>query len=276
MEIKILCPLWGHEHLDITDFCRKIREAGYDGIDTWIPEDPAIKRKLFDALEDFELLLISHQHQAKGSDFGSFKASFLRYLEWSAEGNPLLINSHTGKDYFSFEQNLELIDIASEFSEKKGIVVAHETHRGRVGYCPSVLMDYFRARPDFLITADLSHWVCVTESFLENFTKPLEEAIARTRHIHARVGFEEGPQVPDPRAPEWQPAVDHFLRWWDRMAESRYNADAPLLTFTTEFGPPPYLPTIPFSNQPVADQFAINCFMKDMLKARYGEKYPQL
>jgi sugar phosphate isomerase/epimerase len=274
MEIKILCPLWGHEHLDITDFCRKIREAGYDGIDTWIPEDADAKRRLFDALQKFELLLVAQQHQAHGDNFGAFKDSFRDYLALSAEGNPLLINSHTGRDYFSFEQNLELIDIAAEFAGKKGIVVTHETHRGRMGFSPAVLKDYFHVRPELVLTTDLSHWVCVTESFLENFSVPLQEAIVRTRHIHARVGFEEGPQVPDPRAPEWKVAVDHFLGWWDRMVESRYKANASLLTFTTEFGPPPYLPTIPFTNQPVADQFGINNYMKDLLRARYGEKYP--
>src|ERR1700737_3869470 len=91
MEIKILCPLWGHEHLYITDFCQKIREAGYDGIDTWIPEDLAGKRRLFDALEKFELLLVSHQHQARGDNFEAFKDSFLHYLALTAEGNPILI-----------------------------------------------------------------------------------------------------------------------------------------------------------------------------------------
>ena len=268
--------MWGHEHLDIVDFCQKIREAGYDGIDTWLPEDPGEKRRLFGALEKFELLLVSHQHQARGERFEDFKDSFRHYLAFSAEGNPMLINSHTGKDYFSFEQNLELIDIATEFSEKRGILVAHETHRGRIGFSPAVLRDYFQARPDFLLTSDLSHWVCVTESFLENFSAPLEEAIVRTRHIHARVGFEEGPQVPDPRAPEWQYAVDHFLGWWDRMVDSRWKAGAPMLAFTAEFGPPPYLPKIPFTNEPVADQFAINNYMKNLLQERYVEKYSHL
>jgi hypothetical protein len=42
-----------------------------------------------------------------------------------------------------------------------------------------------------------------------------------------------------------------------------------VLTITTEFGPPPYLPTIPFKNVPVADQFEINSFMKDLLRDRY-------
>jgi sugar phosphate isomerase/epimerase len=269
MEIKILCPLWGHEHLDIEDFTTRIREAGYDGIDTWIPEEPSARKKLFRCLEQKELFLVSHQHQAHGNHFSDFKDSFRHYLRISAEGGPILINSHTGKDYFSLQQNLELIDIAAEFAAAKNVPVVHETHRGRVGYSPAVMKDYFDARPELLITADLSHWVCVSESFLENFAGVLEEAVVRTRHIHARIGFEEGPQVPDPRAPEWEHAVDQFTGWWDRMVDSRRRAGAPLLAFTTEFGPPPYLPTIPYTNKPVADQFEINCFMKDLLRQRY-------
>lgn len=270
MEIKILAPYWGHEHVNIADFCAKIRESGYDGIDTWLPTDAAERKSLFDALQRHELLLVSHQHQAAGRDFEEFKASFWKWLEFSAEGGPILMNSHTGRDFFSFQQNLELIDIASEFSAKTGITIGHETHRGRLGYSPSVLQEFFDVRPDFCLTADLSHWVCVTESWLENFSGPLEQVIRRARHIHARVGFEEGPQIPDPRAPEWAHAIAHFTGWWDRMVASRFESGAKQLTFTTEFGPPPYLPTIPFENRPVADQFAINCYMKDLLRERYA------
>jgi len=42
-----------------------------------------------------------------------------------------------------------------------------------------------------------------------------------------------------------------------------------VLTITTEFGPPPYLPTIPFKNVPVADQFEISHYMKGLLVQRY-------
>jgi len=269
MEIKILAPLWGHESQDITTFCHRIKEAGYDGIDTWIPDDATVQKKLFDALQKEELLLISHQHQARGADFGAFKQSFREYLQFTAQGSPILMNCHTGKDYFSFQQNLELIDIATEFTARTGLMVAHETHRGRVGFHPAEMQGYFNARPELVITADLSHWVCTTESFLENFQGTVEEAIARTRHIHARVGFEEGPQIPDPRAPEWKHALDHFFGWWDKMVEGRRQAGQRVLTFTTEFGPVPYLPTIPFKNVPVADQFEINLYMKELLTQRY-------
>jgi sugar phosphate isomerase/epimerase len=269
MKIKILSPLWGYEHYDLKEILDKITAAGYDGIDTGMPEDAAQRKCLLRYVERHGLTLVLQQHQANGDSYEAFKASFLHFLELSAQGNPLLINSHTGRDYFSFEQNLQLIDIAQSFSEKTGIPVVHETHRGRFGFSPLVMQEYFNARPALNITADLSHWVCVTESFLEGFSGTLSDAIARTRHVHARVGYEEGPQVPDPRAPEWKYAVDYFLSWWDGIVETRLQNGDSLLTFTTEFGPPPYLQTAPFSNQPVADQFEINCYMKELLCERY-------
>lgn len=270
MKIKILSPLWGHEHLNQRVFLDKVRSAGYDGFDTWLPEDALMKKQLFDYLQKHEMYIVTHQHQASGNTFKEFKSSFLKNLTLCGEPKPVLINSHTGRDYFSLRQNLELADIAQEFSEKSGITVAHETHRGRIGYSPQIAHQVFTANKNFLITADFSHWVCVTESFLENFSEILSEAIERTRHVHARVGYEQGPQVPDPRAPEWKYAVEHFLAWWDKIVDVNAGRNCAILPFTTEFGPPPYLHTIPFTNQPVADQFEINCYIKDMLSRRYA------
>lgn len=261
--------MWGYEHLNRIDFLAKITNAGYDGLDTWLPETFAEKRLLYNYLDQEEMCLVTHQHAAEGSTFKAFRSSFLSNLQKCAEPNPLLINSHTGRDYFSIPQQLELIDIAAEFSAKTGITVVHETHRGRMGYSPQSASELFIQNKEFLLTADFSHWVCVTESMLENFTAVMEEAIRRTRHIHARVGYEQGPQIADPRAPEWQYAVDKFLTWWDQIVQVNEQQNTPVLTITTEFGPPPYMPVVPFSQQPVADQFSINCYMKDLLKQRY-------
>jgi sugar phosphate isomerase/epimerase len=271
MKIKLLCPLWGQEHLGLEKFLDKIKTAGYDGVDTWIPEEPGDKQFLFNYLQQHELYMVSHQHRAEGSTFKKFCASFKKNLQECAEPGPLLINSHTGRDFFSLAQNLELVDIAQEFSAKTGILVAHETHRGRLGYSPQVTGEVFNLRNDFRITADFSHWVCVTESMLENFTAILHEAIKRALHIHARVGFEQGPQVADPRAPEWQYALAKFLGWWDGIVAANEQLGREILTITTEFGPEPYMPKLPFSTQPMADQFSINCYIKDLLTARYHQ-----
>ena len=269
MRIKILSPLWGHEHLKYKVFLDKMREAGYDGYDTWIPDDANDKKLLFEYLQQHEMYIVTHQHQAQGTSFEEFKMSFKNNLYACAEPGPVLINSHTGRDYFTLEQNLQLVDTALEFTAKTGITVAHETHRGRVGYSPQMTAELFAARKDFVITADFSHWICVTESMLENFSPIVDEAILRSRHIHTRVGFEEGPQVPHPNAPEWKYALDKFLSWWDKIIEVNAGNGVELMPMTTEFGPQPYMPSIPFTNTPVADQFAINCFMKDLVHERY-------
>ncbi|GAB1483119.1 hypothetical protein MASR2M78_19350 [Treponema sp.] len=49
-----------------------------------------------------------------------------------------------------------------------------------------------------------SRWCTVAESYLEDQKEAVDAALSRTDHIHARVGFPEGPQVGDPAAPEWE------------------------------------------------------------------------
>lgn len=269
MNIKILSPLWGHEHLMYKTFLDKMRNSGFDGFDTWVPDSAEEKKILFNYLQKHEMYIVTHQHQANGTNFKKFKTFFLKCLTICAEPNPILINSHTGRDFFTLDQNLQLIDIAQEFSEKTGIKVVHETHRGRVGYSPQMIQEIFTLRPQFSITADFSHWVCVTESMLGNFSSIVDEAIKRSKHIHLRVGFEQGPQVTNPAAPEWKYALDHFLSWWDRIVATNSKFMVKILPATTEFGPIPYMQTIPFTNIPVSDQFMINCQMKEMIHLRY-------
>lgn len=266
MDIKVFCPLWGHEHLDIVDFVTKVKHAGYDGLECPLPVDAHERKRLLDALQTHELLLISQQVWASGDDFSTYKESFLHFLQLSLDGNPLLINCHTGRDYFSFEENLALLDLAQEFEAKTGKKVAHEIHRRMFSYAPAVTHPYFDVRESLGITADFSHWVCVSEGFLDNFSATMDLAISRAVHIHARVGYHEGPQVPDPRAPEWKDAVNKHMEWWKRIAAQRKLQGAGFMTVTPEFGPPPYMPLIPYTRKPVADQFEVNRYMKDLVK----------
>jgi len=39
-----------------------------------------------------------------------------------------------------------------------------------------------------------------------------------------------------------------------------------LFTITPEFGPPPYMLTDPQTGKPLADQFDINCYVKDLIR----------
>ncbi len=271
MKIKILCPQWGHEHLPLTEFIPKVKEADYDGVDVWIPEDPGERDTLFHLLETYELDIVAHQHQAHGESFDAFKSSFEYYLNFAADANPLLINSHTGKDYFTFKENCELIEIGFKVGAERNLRIAHETHRGRFPYSPGVAQTYFDAFPDLMITADLSHWCNVSESFLEGFPATVAAAIDRAEHVHARVGHTQSAQVPDPRVERWQEALEAFLGWWDRIVESSRRKKREFLTFTTEFGPAPYMVHDPQTDRPIASQWDINCYMKDLLRNRYPD-----
>jgi hypothetical protein len=42
------------------------------------------------------------------------------------------------------------------------------------------------------------------------------------------------------------------------------------MTFLTEFGPPLYMQTLPYTLQPLADQWAINVHMMKLLRQRYA------
>jgi hypothetical protein len=104
---------------------------------------------------------------------------------------------------------------------------------------------------------------------LHDQTETVNLALQRTDHIHARVGHPEGPQVNDPRAPEWTDILKTHLTWWDKVVEMKAAANQPL-TFLTEFGPPDYMPTLPYTRQPLADLWSINVHMMHLLRKRYS------
>jgi hypothetical protein len=144
------------------------------------------------------------------------------------------------------------------------VLVNFETHRGRLLYEPNSTAEYLRQMPDLHLVADFSHWTVVTESMLGDYQESLELAQQRTRHIHARVGFSEGPQVPDARLPKWADTVNQFEKWWDVIVSSNPN-----MTVDPEFGPPDYQ-WVDANNEPLSDVEAVSLWMKDRLKARWS------
>ncbi|WP_145036507.1 hypothetical protein [Paenibacillus sp. Y412MC10] len=91
--------------------------------------------------------------------------------------------------------------------------------------------------------------------------------ISRSVHIHARVGYDQGPQVPHPAAPEYQQELLTHTRWWREIYQHRSKEGAECLSVTTEFGPPNYLHTLPFSNEPVANLWEVCDWMRQFIAA---------
>lgn len=272
MNIKYFCPLWGSNYLPFETFCDKAKHDGYDGVELGLPADKTKKDEIIKTLESFELSMIGQHHETADSDFNQHKKIYLHHLENLIDSPAIFINSQTGKDYFSFDQNKALIEIADQVSTNAKVQILHETHRGKFSFAAHIMSDYLEKIPSLRITLDISHWCNVAESFLEDQQEAVDLAISHTDHIHSRVGYQEGPQIPDPRAPEWQEAIETHALWWDKVLALKEKNGEKEFTITTEFGAPPYLLLMPFTRQPITSQWEINVHMMDFLKARYHKE----
>ena len=200
-----------------------------------------------------------------GSSPDEHISSLERQFERAVECRPVAINLHAGRDIFDFDSNVSIFTRVIDLGRQMGIPVCVETHRGRPTYSAVETTRFLNALPDLRLTADFSHWMVVHESDLTDQPVNVDRAIERTDHIHARVGYEEGPQITDPRAPEWQRHVRRHLDLWQRVVDHHLNAGSARLTITPEFGPPTYMHTLPHTNMPVADVWETNVYMKRLL-----------
>jgi len=255
------------ESLSYAEAARRVKAAGYDGMEVavWDGKYDEAVRAIRD--QGLELILMAF---SVGNTPDEMKKNYRQWLEKAASYKPLFINSHTGKDFYTFEQNAELIRMAADVQRQTGVRIIHETHRGRFTYSAPAIQHYLTTFPDLRLTADFSHWVNVAESYLGDQAQNVDRAIDRSDHIHCRVGQPEAPQVSDPRAPEWKEALETHAAWWDKIRQKRQQAGGNL-TITCEFGPAPgYLPTLPYTRQPVVSQWEVNLFMMEYLKKRWA------
>lgn len=267
-ELKIMATNWGFE--GTTDqFCAKAKKEGYDGIEIWWPAENK-KDELFTALKNHGLevgFLCGGWHNDPQEHLGYFK----KMIDAAAKQNiqrPLYINNHSGRDHFSFDNNKKFVEHTIALAKETGITICHETHRSRIIYAAPVTRQYIEKYPELKITFDVSHWCNVHESLLADQKETVDMTLERVEHIHARIGHPEGPQVNDPRAPEWENVVKAHLAWWDKVVE-RKKKNGERMTFLTEFGPPDYMPTTAYTRQPLANQWEINVHMMKLLKDRY-------
>lgn len=268
MATLVFCPVWGSESLPFDEFCRRVKDEGYDGVEMSLPTDEKLRHARLETIETHGLKLIAQHWETMDRDFGSHKEAYRRRLQNLLSGKPLFVSSQTGRDFFSFEQNEELIRMSFDVCGEAGIPIVHETHRSKFSFAAHIAQVFLEKIPELRLTLDISHWCCVAETLLDDQGEAVELAISRTEHIHARVGFAEGPQIPDPRTPEWETTLATYLGWWDRIVELRRAAGKDV-TITAEFGPFPYMTMQPFTGMPISDQWAINAYMRRLLADRY-------
>lgn len=260
MRIRFFKALWGMEG-PLGPNLARIASAGYAGF-----EAPMF------SFGPAEMAAGANEHGlAYIGQFFPLTADDLKEgLDKTVAAGGRMMNLHTGKDWWPFERGAALFEAALRLQESSPIPIVHETHRGRLLFSPGATARYLREFPELRITADFSHFTCVCESLLEDQAEDLAVCMDRSVYVHARVGHEEGPQIPDPRAPEWTRHVERFSSWWDAILERRRTSGATETLVTPEFGPPGYMWTQPYTGMPVADLWDVCLAMRDRLAARWS------
>jgi hypothetical protein len=260
MKLLLVRHLWG---VDLTHglgaHLGRWREVGYQAIEAsrrTVPDAGELKRLL--KSEGFQWIpqVFSNMFEGGGSVAAHLR-TLQEQIEECVDAEPLFFNAHTGSDAWTLNEAEDFYGAVGDLETKLDVICSHETHRSRYFGNPWNTYRLIKRIPDIRLTADFSHWVCVAERLLADAAPLLSTIFPHCHHLHARVGYEEGPQVSDPRAPEWQGHLQVHERWWDAIWSAQRLAGASITTLTPEFGPPPYLQTLPFTAQPVADLTSI-------------------
>lgn len=268
MQLKTFRHLWGVTK-PFSKVAPLIKAKGYDGIEykgrraaADAGFKPLLKRYGFD--------FIARIHTV-GESLDEHIASFNELIQVSLPLNPVLINSQSGRDSWSMDEKIEFLGRALDFEAQMGIPIAHETHRGRIFYNPWDTRDLLLQFADLKLCCDFSHWVCVCERLLMTESGIIQLCAERCIHLHARVGYEQGPQVPDPRAPEYAGHLQAHATWWRTIWEAQQRRGDAVSTLTPEFGPPHYQHTMPFTNQPISDLEEICNWMAGRQKEEFNQ-----
>ena len=268
--IKYLFPNWGSEHLNADEFIALVIDNVFDGIEINLPKDELflnqfkIKIDKVRASNSNFILGLQQVFGVANESADTYLEKVLKRLSSFVSYEPNFINSHTGKDHFTFDENCRIIEAIEEFSIKNNIPIYHELHRGRFTFHSQSTLRYLKKFPNLKFVGDFSHWCVVSESLLQDQQKAIKKITPNIYHLHARVGTEQASQVNNPFAPEWKKHLDTYVSWWQYIID--YHKNKREFSITPEFGPFPYMPLEPFTQKPLAIQKEINIKMRNYLK----------
>jgi sugar phosphate isomerase/epimerase len=277
MPLQVFRSLWTNG-FDLEAALGECRDGTYNGIEGPVPLDPVARREFVARLLDADVPFIAEI--TTGGGYVPVHASMDRHLEElgtiaeaSLEAGPTRFTALAGCDAWSLTQGVEFLGQALEILADLGISASFETHRSRLTFNPWITRDLLLELPEMRLTCDFAHWCCVCERLVMD-TEPEVLALCaeRASHVHARVGYDQGPQVPHPAAPEYAHALEAHERWWDAVWAANERDAQAMTTMTPEFGPDGYLQAAPFTGEPVASLDEINRWMAERQRERYADR----
>ncbi|WP_159882101.1 sugar phosphate isomerase/epimerase family protein [Paenibacillus puerhi] len=217
---------------------RLIAEAGFDGINGFIPE-PGLAPRWRKLLAEYGLSFSVNAYPASAADMADYLKQALAYGKDSIQH----INAQVMTPFLTGDGAVRLLRDIRELSVTAGIPIYVETHRGTITQDLLRTAAYIEELVDLRLTIDFSHYVVAGE-----MRNPSSEAVAllhkllrHTAAIHGRIS--NGEQVQVDIGPDGiHEMVPRFLDWW-RIGMSHWRQTAgehEAFPFVCELGPPPY------------------------------------
>ena len=276
MNLKLFKTLWGHSGSYAAAADATI-QAGFHGLEGPVPVDVERKAEFLDTLESRNLDFIAEISTTgfavpdPGSSVSDHLDAFERILVRSMEAKPIFYSSMAGSDLWEFRDSVDFFTRAWEIAQKYGVRVGFETHRSRSLFHPIISKNLLAETPPIELTIDFSHWCNVCERLvLDELPDVLALCAKRVLHIQPRIGYDQGAQVPDPRAPMYKHFVEAHVRWWRALWKGQEKRGFQTVTMTPEFGPDGYQQVYPYTQKPVADLWELNVWTGHLMQREFA------
>lgn len=266
MQLHLFKTLWGFEGT-IGSAIKQLLAADMQGLEGPAPALKIERENMYSLLAENDIAYIAEITTAgsyvpeRHASLQQHLDSLQRKLENSAELEPLFVTCLGGCDAWPEQKSVEFFQRAIELSQQYKLDISFETHRSRSLFNPWITQRITEQIPEIKLTVDFSHWCVVCERLMDTELDVIHAIADKVQHIHARVGYDQGPQVPDPRAPEYETALRAHQGWWEILWQSQHHRGFEITTMTPEFGPDGYLHLQPYTQEPVADLWQLNCWM---------------
>lgn len=274
MRLLFYKTLWGHEG-SIAEACEQAVTAGFHGLEGAGPT--SVQQQV-----EWQRLFAAHDldYIAEITTAGSYvprrQASLTEHLDsfkWKLDASlslkPRFITCLAGCDAWPESQSIEFFGSLMDIAKAAGVVISFETHRSRSFFNPWTTMRICGQLPELNLTFDFSHWCVVCERLMDTEMDVLEVLAPQAFHIHARIGYDQGPQVPDPRIPRYRKELESHQKWWHLLWSSMQARGFCEYTMTPEFGPDGYQAVDSGTNQPVGDLWQLNQWMAHQQKQQF-------
>jgi hypothetical protein len=279
MQLDIFRSLWGHTagHPKALD---EMLEHGFCGMEARLPLVASERHEFGAFLRANQVGYIATVFTAydvlprQSAPVAEHLADLDAKLGMAAELAPRFVNLLAGNDRWNLAEQVAFHGAAMELASKHGQVCVFETHRSRSLFNPWVTLELIRQLPALRFTSDISHWIVTCERLLDDPADDLSAFVERVHHIQARVGYDQGPQVPHPGAPEYARELAFHQHHWEAVWRAQQARGYAVSTLTPEFGADGYLHHLPFTNVPVADLWSLNVWMAHAERAHF-ERFSQ-